>query len=158
MRHAFMTDSRHKFAKDDFQDALEAAGQSVLGDDADLGFVLGPSEVAHLESMAIQAALPRVPDLWSSELYTGRGDISRRYAEEHVPETKRELRRQTDRFSIAAELNLRAGMPRDEIYRIRREFALSNHPDLFDSGLREIATRRMTIANMLIDEELRKRD
>lgn len=57
---------------------------------------------------------------------------------------------------IAAELRMaNARWPRD-FDRIRREFALQNHPDKVEPHLRERAVVRMQLANMMIDREKRK--
>jgi hypothetical protein len=56
--------------------------------------------------------------------------------------------------SVADELQLTADLTLEDLHRIRREFALANHPDRVAPPMRERATRRMTIANALIDEAL----
>jgi hypothetical protein len=56
-----------------------------------------------------------------------------------------------DTRSIADELRITAQMTVSDLTRLRREFALTNHPDRASSTDREIATRRMMAANMLID-------
>jgi len=61
-----------------------------------------------------------------------------------------------DPVSLASELGLRPGLTPPQLRRIRRSFALDNHPDRLDPGQREAATRRMTAANSLIDEALRQ--
>jgi hypothetical protein len=58
--------------------------------------------------------------------------------------------------SVVDELQLTADLTADDLHRIRREFALANHPDRVAVTLRERATRRMTIANALIDEALER--
>jgi len=55
-----------------------------------------------------------------------------------------------DPSDIAAELALDKAA-RNEFPRIRRRFALANHPDRVAPHLREHAMRRMQIANSLID-------
>lgn len=62
----------------------------------------------------------------------------------------------TDQPSIAAELALTPRMGSDELDRIRREFALRNHPDRVSEARRDGAIVRMQIANMLIDEAKRR--
>ncbi|MEX0406639.1 hypothetical protein ABGN05_13255 [Aquibium sp. LZ166] len=58
--------------------------------------------------------------------------------------------------AIAAELRMaNARWPRD-FDRIRREFAMANHPDRAEPRLRDRAVIRMQIANMLIDQEKRR--
>ncbi len=57
---------------------------------------------------------------------------------------------------IAAELRMaNARWPKD-FDRIRREFAMANHPDRVEPRLRDRAVIRMQIANMLIDQEKRR--
>jgi len=57
--------------------------------------------------------------------------------------------------SIAEELCLRGQLSAKDLRRIRREFALGNHPDRVSAPRRERATRRMIIANALIDQALK---
>lgn len=52
---------------------------------------------------------------------------------------------------VAAELELDGAATIGDLKRIRRAFALRNHPDLFQPGSGPHATSRMKIANMLID-------
>ncbi len=56
--------------------------------------------------------------------------------------------------AIAKELGLNANMSVKDLQAIRRSFARANHPDRLDPSQRDIATHRMTIANMLIDQKL----
>lgn len=57
---------------------------------------------------------------------------------------------------IARELGLTASAGTDDLARIRRAFAFENHPDRVAPQLRERAIVRMQIANMLVDEALRR--
>jgi len=59
--------------------------------------------------------------------------------------------------AIARELGLRADLAVVELRRIRREFAKKNHPDRIEPALRVNAARRMTIANMLIDAQMKQK-
>lgn len=52
---------------------------------------------------------------------------------------------------VAAELELEGATTIGDLKRIRRAFALRNHPDLFRAGSGGQATSRMKIANALID-------
>lgn len=63
----------------------------------------------------------------------------------------------TDPKSVAAELRITAQMSFSDLNRLRREFALANHPDRVGAGLQENATHRMMVANMLIDREIKRR-
>jgi hypothetical protein len=58
---------------------------------------------------------------------------------------------------VADALQLTPELTVDDLHRIRREYALANHPDRVEASLREQATRRMTIANMLIDQAMRQK-
>ena len=62
-----------------------------------------------------------------------------------------------DDASIAAELRLGSARTGEDLRRIRRSFAMRNHPDRVPAWLRDEATRRMTIANALIDGAMRSR-
>ena len=62
-----------------------------------------------------------------------------------------------DREAIAGELGLTPALGAKDLERIRREFALANHPDRAAPAARDLATRRMTIANTLIDQALQDR-
>ncbi|MGN6551757.1 MAG: hypothetical protein ACTHJ3_17940 [Pararhizobium sp.] len=63
----------------------------------------------------------------------------------------------TDPAEIARELDLGACPDLAALARRRRRFAASNHPDRVAAALRPMATQRMTIANLLIDAEIRRR-
>ncbi|MCI0600853.1 MAG: hypothetical protein L0Y60_15285, partial [Beijerinckiaceae bacterium] len=56
---------------------------------------------------------------------------------------------------IAEELGLNQSLGTVDLKRIRRDFAKKNHPDRFEPAMRTGAERRMSIANMLIDEMMR---
>lgn len=61
----------------------------------------------------------------------------------------------SDHDAVMEELHLTPGLSAEDLLRLRREFAKSNHPDRVPSPARDVATRRMTIANCIIDEALR---
>ncbi|CAN1724017.1 Molecular chaperone DnaJ [Hyphomicrobium sp. 1Nfss2.1] len=63
----------------------------------------------------------------------------------------------TDPQSISAELRITDKMTSPELARLRRRFAMANHPDRVLADEREIATRRMMVANMLIDRAMKRR-
>jgi len=58
--------------------------------------------------------------------------------------------------TVAEELGLRPGLTPRELNASRRAFALANHPDRVPPASRNEATRRMAIANILIDRALRE--
>ena len=53
--------------------------------------------------------------------------------------------------AIRRELNLRPGLTRAELQRLRRSFAASNHPDRLPQEVRADAEQRMKMANALLD-------
>jgi hypothetical protein len=53
--------------------------------------------------------------------------------------------------AILEELGLRENLTHDELNRLRRLYMWRNHPDRHDEAQRESATRRVAIANMLVD-------
>lgn len=63
----------------------------------------------------------------------------------------------TQPADIVAELAITSATTPEELHRLRRRFALANHPDRLAPHHRDSATRRMMIANRLIDEALAKR-
>jgi hypothetical protein len=64
-------------------------------------------------------------------------------------------RAKTEDEAIAEELGLSPELGLVDLKRIRRDFAKKNHPDRFEPARRRSAERRMSIANMLIDEQMR---
>jgi len=64
--------------------------------------------------------------------------------------------RPSDYAAVAEELGLRPGLTSRQLSGIRRAFALANHPDRVPSPRRGQATRRMAIANILIDRALKE--
>jgi hypothetical protein len=56
--------------------------------------------------------------------------------------------------TVPEELALTDDLTPDCLNRIRREFALKNHPDRVPPRLRDLATQRMVAANALIDQAL----
>lgn len=74
--------------------------------------------------------------------------------EQQAPVMPAHLARLTD-AEIAADLDLKPGDMPDKLMARRRAFAKLNHPDRVHPEFRDQATRRMTVANMLIDQALR---
>ena len=103
---------------------------------------------------AVEELWKSVPSDFVARVY---GESSERAAVETTPsiETPEPLP-STNPEDIALELRMaNARWPRD-FDRIRREFALLNHPDKAAPHMRDRAVVRMQIANMLIDREKRK--
>jgi hypothetical protein len=61
-----------------------------------------------------------------------------------------------DAEALARELQLGPHLTAKELERIRRDFARCNHPDRVAPGDRDLATRRMALANVLIDQALQR--
>jgi hypothetical protein len=81
--------------------------------------------------------------------------LSHLYAEARAGAASESPRGMSEAEMVAGELCLRPRLTAQELRRIRREFALGNHPDRVPAPLRERATRRMIIANTLIDQALK---
>jgi hypothetical protein len=64
--------------------------------------------------------------------------------------------RKSDEEQVAEELCLTQGLTPAELRRRRRDFAIRHHPDCVPEPFRERATRRMSIANALVDGALRR--
>jgi hypothetical protein len=79
------------------------------------------------------------------------------YLEHQKPRKASPMLRSTDAQAIATELSITERMTVGELNRLRRRFALANHPDRVGSDERENATRRMMVANMLIDRAMKRR-
>jgi hypothetical protein len=103
---------------------------------------------------AVEELWKSVPSDFVAKVY---GEASERETVETVPgmETPEPLP-SINPEDIALELRMaNARWPKD-FDRIRREFALANHPDKVVAHLRDRAVVRMQIANMMIDREKRK--
>ncbi|KGF67997.1 hypothetical protein LL06_18970 [Hoeflea sp. BAL378] len=74
------------------------------------------------------------------------------------PEPKPDMTRFTrvSRDEVASDVDLLPSDTPAQLHRKRRSFARLNHPDRTPEEWREAATTRMTIANQLIDEALKK--
>jgi len=136
-----------------FGDVLDAAAQAagVAYDDLRTGHsarALRGAASSHLQQLGDAVKESRQSMLRASiESYL-----------EQLGETRTPRRRRpADVDAIADELAIGAHMSMADLNRLRREFALANHPDRTDSSERENATRRMMIANMLIDRALKLR-
>jgi hypothetical protein len=116
----------------------------------------GPS--AHAEP-SYRSASVRGIDVASETHLDHPGDMAealrRAYADEEPPAPS--LPEDCEPDALARELGLAENLTTREIERIRRSFALANHPDRVSADQRSLATRRMTVANMLIDKALAER-
>jgi hypothetical protein len=98
----------------------------------------------------------RMPDERRERSYVPLDRLARLYGEER-PEGAQPPYAPADDASVATELRLASARTGEDLKRIRRSFAMRNHPDRVPAWLRDEATRRMTIANMLIDRAIREK-
>ncbi|MTD94778.1 hypothetical protein GIW81_10595 [Hyphomicrobium sp. xq] len=140
------------FTEPDFSEVLESAFRSA-------GVEFDDAPKAERPRAARSAAV-RLHQLFERdrELPTSTLSVPLESYLEH--QDKRRLSRvgkTTDPRSVADELRITAQMTLSDLNRLRREYALANHPDRAGSAEREDATRRMMVANMLIDREINRR-
>ena len=97
------------------------------------------------------SAAPSRPEIDLAPLF----DVEEKSAESDQRETERqaiaERMQNQSRDAIRQELNLRPGLTRAELQRLRRSFAASNHPDRLPQEFRADAEQRMKMANALLD-------
>lgn len=101
-------------------------------------------------------AFERIPDERRERRYIPLDRLARLYGEDR-PEGGQPPVWPADDAAIAAELRLGTARTGEDLRRIRRSFAMRNHPDRVPAWLRDEATRRMTIANALIDRAMHDR-
>jgi hypothetical protein len=107
---------------------------------------------AHAVDSQIQSALE---ELLSSPAYVPIGRLAQLYGDEGSA-AGHERARDLDQF-LAEELHLNPDLTADELRRLRRQFAIYNHPDRVMASERDRATRRMALVNVLIDRALREK-
>lgn len=95
----------------------------------------------------------RLPPGWASQRYGEAPPASANSYMGAAAQLKAEPppRAKSDLEIVTEELRLESAHTAADLKRIRRRYALHNHPDRVPPALREEATRRMTIANTLID-------
>lgn len=93
-----------------------------------------------------------IDDLLSSPAFVPVEKLAQIYSEERPGHAPLDLYR-----VLADELHLSPDLTVDELRKLRREFAVSNHPDRVDPAERQSATRRMSLVNVLIDKALKEK-
>lgn len=73
------------------------------------------------------------------------------------PEDKPQLEPDTSVEGVRRELHISPLDPIEELRRIRKRFAIANHPDRLPAQRRGAAEQRMKIANSIIDAEIERR-
>lgn len=141
-------------APEDFSEVLETASKAA-GIDLDFGSGSPAHDTRRFRTAAshIHQLAERERENRASVLSASIESYLEQLGENRVPRQVRPA----DLDAIAGELAITAQMTLDDLSQLRRRFALANHPDRTSSEEREIATRRMMIANMLIDRALKNR-
>jgi hypothetical protein len=157
--------------RDEFLKALEEARRAAMADEEEVPSQAGErTSPEPARSSDFFGALDRMAG--RIRTYISTGLLSRFYADDafrsaddseprepeaqpapqqpHPPQPPR-----SEHEAVVDELHLTPNLTCEDLARIRREFAKINHPDRVLPPQREEATRRMTIANSLIDEALR---
>jgi hypothetical protein len=152
--------------RDEFLKALEEARRAAMEDDGEP--VTARKSASALGGMEFRHAIDRMAGKVRSyisasllaRLYSD--GISRATAEEDVRASPQDEAApapppapKSEHDQVMDELHLTPNLTVTDLRLIRRRFAKANHPDRVAPSIREEATRRMTIANSLIDEALR---
>ncbi|MBY3223928.1 hypothetical protein [Rhizobium laguerreae] len=141
------------------EDAEAPAAHRVPGLGTGLAFDVMAFDVMALDVMeGVSAASQRVGQAYFDNLEL---DPAAAIAEEPapLPEPKAVMPDHLARIApeeIAAELAIAAADTQQTLNEKRRAFAKTNHPDGVAQPFRDNANRRMTIANLLIDEAMRR--
>jgi hypothetical protein len=139
----------------DFSDVLDRACRSA-GIDPEGNASHGGPRLARGAASRLQQLADRIAELAgrATQAATTSFDF---YSEHQSERPAPRPHKPSDPEAVAHELRITAKMTFSDLTRLRREFALANHPDRVELAEREEATRRMMIANMLIDRELKRR-
>ncbi len=158
----FVTRLRRPTLTHAFERALDDARfDAPLGSDsdADANQSEGPAQ-------KFQSALETLPELAGSSKYVGASSLAAAYMAEaeqaaETPKPPREPPRapRTERPQPAKRpqpIKLRPGLAVRDLKRLRRQYALDNHPDRVPVEMREEAARVMAEANAAIDKALKR--
>jgi hypothetical protein len=146
--------------RDEFLKALEEARRAASDRDEIPSESRLRPESAHTASFELR----RVIDDMAGRLrsYVSTRLLSRLYAENgaqtstaSIEQAPPPLPPRSEHETVLDELHLTPTLTAMDLGRLRREFAKLNHPDRVLPPGREQASRRMTIANSIIDEALR---
>lgn len=143
--------------RDEFLKALDEARRAAMADEAETASARKP-KAASYGSAEFLHTVDRMAGKVRS--YISAGLLSRLYSEgfsrpppvEAAPEPPPP---RSEHEQVVDELHITPNLTSTDLKLIRRKFAKINHPDRVAPAVREQATRRMTIANSLIDEALR---
>lgn len=146
--------------RDEFLKALEEARRAALDRDEAPSESVRPDS-AHTTSFEFRRVIDDMAGRFRS--YVSARLLSRLYAENGAQQggatgngpAPPPLPPRSEHDTVLDELHLTSSLTAADLIRLRREFAKINHPDRVLPPGREQATRRMTIANSVIDEALR---
>ena len=148
--------------RDEFLRALDEARRSAMADEEEPVAPRKPTAPAYGSADFLQTVDRMTEKLRS---YISAGLLARLYADnpsrsapkpaESKPEPEPQAPPKSEHEQVLDELHLTPGLSAAALKAIRRKFAKANHPDRVAPPRRDQATRRMTIANSLIDEALR---
>ena len=150
--------------RDEFLEALEEARRSAMGSmDAHADEPSRP-KTSHPASFEFRRVIDDLAGKVRS--YVSANILSRLYDETAAqPDARRRAERlptpprppKSEHDAVVDELHLTPNLSTGDLVKLRREYAKAHHPDRVLPDSREEATRRMTIANVLIDEALRSK-
>lgn len=142
--------------RDEFLKALDEARRAAMADD-DGGPASPRAPTAHAGGTEFRHAIDRMAGKVRS--YISAGLLARLYSDglSRPPGsgTAPALPPKSEHEQVVDELHLTPNLTATDLMLRRRKFAKTNHPDRVPLAVREVATRRMTIANTVIDEALR---
>lgn len=144
--------------RDEFLKALEEARRAAMAD-VDGGAASPRAPTAHPGGTEFRHAIDRMAGKVRSYISAGllarlyNDGLSRRPGTGTAPESV--LPPKSEHEQVMDELHLTPNLTPTDLMLRRRKFAKTNHPDRVPLAVREVATRRMTIANTVIDEALR---
>jgi hypothetical protein len=142
-----------------FADILDQIRPSVPETDAEAAVVEGPiapSQAQQPKDWLLQLLSGMVPEGVGKKAPATPPVFEASYLEDAV-EPLLEAIASCEQDAIAEELGLSDHLSPTDLKKLRRAFARANHPDRLAPSQRELATHRMTIANMLIDRQLQQK-
>lgn len=156
---AMMNVNSHQ--RDEFLKALDEARRAAMADEDGT-----PQASRHAATPFAGADIMQAIDRMAGKVrsYISAGLLARLYSDVSLrpphndaaePELPPPLPPKSEHEQVVDELHLTPNLTLSDLKLIRRKFAKTNHPDRVPPAVREQATRRMTIANSLIDEALR---
>ena len=139
-----------------FRTILEMLGPDGQDDDERARSPTIGARLRSRQSRAFKDGLDRMPDDRREASYVSLERLARLYGEARSSEPSPSFA-PADDDAVAAELRLSTACSSEDLRRIRRSFAMHNHPDRVPEWLRDEATHRMRIANALIDDAMREK-